>query len=509
MFTTDRASVRCRWSTVTRSLTLVSAALALWACSESPQGTGSRVPSGSGATGSGGVSSGGSSSGGPDSGGSSTTGGSLSINIDGGGSPEACQGLQCRQTTCTSGPCEVQACAGGALTTVTGTVHDPSGTLPLYNVMVYVPNGELEPLVEGASCSTCDAVVSGNPVVSAITDESGRFVLEDVPVGENVPLVIQIGKWRRQIVLPSVTPCTENALTDVNATRLPANKSEGDLPRIAVSTGSQDALECLLRKIGISPEEFTNPDGDGRVNLFAGQMGTNAYDGGADFQTSATSLWNDVESLMRYDVVLMSCEGGENLTQKPPAARQALFDYTSAGGRVFLSHWHKSWLEQGPELFPEIVAFNQTDNDQDITASIDTSFPKGQSLAQWLVNVQGSTTLGQVDLLDAQNTAGAENPMYATRWIYDPMDQFTGELSTKYVSANTPVGVPPDQQCGRIVYSDIHVSSGDASRPNLPFPTGCTSEGLSPQEKVLIFMLFDLSACLIPDDEVPRPPVVQ
>jgi hypothetical protein len=392
------------------------------------------------------------------------------------------------------------------VTTVTGVVYDPSGTLPLYNVMVYVPNGALEPLTEGANCNTCDVTVSGDPVVTAITDQTGKFVLEDVPVGEQIPLVIQVGKWRRQITLPAVAPCVENAVSDPNLTRLPGNRDEGDMPRIAVSTGAQDALECLLRKIGVSATEFTNPDGGGRVNLFAGRQGTSSYDAGEDFPPSGDALWDSVESLKNYDVVLLSCEGGEYPNDKPPAARQALFEYVNGGGRVFLSHWHKSWLEQGADPFPDVIAFNQTDDDQNITATIDTSFPKGEALAAWLLNVQGSTTLGQVDLLDAQNTAASENPEYARRWIYDPMDQFTGETSVKYVTANAPVGVPPEQQCGRIVYSDIHVSSGDTSNPTDPFPTGCSSVGLSPQEKVLVFMLFDLSACLIPDDVVPQPP---
>jgi hypothetical protein len=413
-----------------------------------------------------------------------------------------CVGLQCQQV----------ACAGGAHTTLTGTVFTPSGELPLYNVTVYVPNKELEPIIDGASCSTCDASVSGSPVVAGLSDTAGHFRLEDVPAGDDIPLVLQVGKWRRKVTLAHVDPCTENALTDVNLTRLPANQSEGDLPRIALSTGALDALECLLRKVGISDSEFTNPEGTGRVNLFAGHQGTRGYDaglnGGLAFQASGASLWDQLASLQRYDVVLLSCEGNEFLNEKPPAARQALFDYLNGGGRAFLSHWHKIWLQEGPAPFPEMVRFNNRDDDLNISATVDTSFPKGAALAEWLVNVQGSTLPGSIDLVDAQNTAGTENPLYAQRWIYDPLDVPTGRVSVKYVSANTPLDVPSEQQCGRTVYSDIHVSSGDESAPATPFPTGCTSLGLSPQEKVLIYMLFDLSACVVPDDQPPRPPII-
>jgi hypothetical protein len=412
---------------------------------------------------------------------------------------------------CVNLTCQQASCSGQSRTTLAGTVYTPSGELPLYNVMVYVPNSALEPFAEGASCNTCDGGVSGNPVVSALTNTRGEFLLEDVPVGENIPLVMQVGKWRRQVTLPRIEPCTANTIADRNLTRLPANRSEGDIPRIALSTGALDALECLLRKVGISDSEFTPPEESGRVNLFAGHEGTRDYDrstGGARFPDSENALWNRAAALQPYDVVLLSCEGDEYPNEKPTAARRAMFDYINGGGRVFLSHWHKIWLDQGPAPFPDLMEFNDRDDDLTLTASVDTSFPKGEALADWLVNVGGSEARGQVQLVDAQNTAAAENPAFAQRWIYDPMDPATRRVSVKYVSANAPLESPPAQQCGRIVYSDIHVSSGDESAPGRPFPTGCTSNGLSPQEKVLIFMLFDLSACIVPDDTPPVPPSI-
>jgi hypothetical protein len=185
-----------------------------------------------------------------------------------------------------------------------------------------------------------------------------------------------------------------------------------------------------------------------------------------------------------------------------------MLQYLDTGGRAFLSHWHKIWLERGPAPLPTVRSFNDSDDDQDFTADIDQTFPKGAALAQWLLNVQGSTVLGKVDLLDAQNTDASATPGISQRWIYHPNDPVTMAESVKYVSANTPVNAAANAKCGRVVYSDIHVSSGDSSNTEAPFPSGCTSTGLSPQEKVLIFMLFDLSACLIPDDVPPKPPTV-
>lgn len=63
---------------------------------------------------------------------------------------------------------------------------------------------------------------------------------------------------------------------------------------------------------------------------------------------------------------------------------------------------------------------------------------------------------------------------------------------------NVPIGSPPASQCGRVVYSDFHVSA-DALSGSSGFPASCNTGDLSAQEKALEYMLFDLTSCLSPD----------
>ena len=80
-----------------------------------------------------------------------------------GGSAQAgtCVNLQCQQDSCTRGACtQTTPCPGGGKTSVSGTVYDPAGQTPLYNVVVYVPNEPLADIPTGASCDTCSSPLS-------------------------------------------------------------------------------------------------------------------------------------------------------------------------------------------------------------------------------------------------------------------------------------------------------------------------------------------------------------
>jgi hypothetical protein len=436
-------------------------------------------------------------------------------NHDGGGNgtPDAADAVPCEGIGCMQVPC-----SGGGTTSISGTVFAPNGTLPIYNATVYVPLRTVAPVTTGVTCDRC-AELSGTPLVQTTTDESGHFQLTNVPATSEVPVVIQVGKWRRQIKVPAVPACVDTVV-DTGMTRLPKNKTEGDIPQMAITTGNADALECLLRKIGLEDSEFTIAGGTGRVHLFEGKLGTKQFDpahGGAAF-TNATTMWNTEAGLSAYDVVFLSCEGAQYADQKLLAARQAMKAYADKGGRVFASHWHNYWLEAGPAPWNTAITFQyegRVPGETDLPdlgnvpnppripdpAVVDTSFAKAGPLSRWLTNVGASTTPGTIALRDAQHTAIGYDPTKAERWIWLPTTP-NGKPSVQYVAMTTPLESPADQKCGRVVFSDIHVSGGpnaDKSAEDLLYPSGgCITPvtQLTPQEKMLAFMIFDISSCV-------------
>ena len=112
-----------------------------------------------------------------------------------------CDNLSCYQSTCRVSECQQPTCERPRRR-VTGIVLDPAGKVPVYNVTSTSRTHRSSRFHGGASCNRCDASVSGKPLVITSTDTSGRFVLENVPVGADIPLVMQIGKWRRKVTIP-------------------------------------------------------------------------------------------------------------------------------------------------------------------------------------------------------------------------------------------------------------------------------------------------------------------
>lgn len=484
-------------------------------------------PHGTGATGAGGT---------VGSGGTPSLGGSVTIATDGLARCAAGdESLHCRKVDC-------PADSSPSTTSVSGIVYDPAGRVPLYNAVVYVvdPEVDLKPLGQRVQCESCSAHFPSKGVLAAtLTKADGSFRLTDMPAGNNVPLVVQLGKWRRVVKLKErVEPCADTPLSP-DETRLPRNTTEGDLPKIAVTTGGSDALECLLKKIGVDVTEFTPDSGQGRVNLFSGFRAAKTINvaGTSAPLRPAEELWASSDRMLDYDMILMGCEGAGSLWKDPaevtekdpfiprPVSMQLeVRKYADLGGRIFGSHWHHRWINSDnttpdnpyPPIGPPVASFARSSADVgNLTVFVDSSFPKGLAFRDWLVNVKASTKPGELFVKKAEHSVDSVDPMLARRWIYgtDPGGKAgTNQLPdmVQYFSFTTPVGAA---ECGRMVFSDVHVSFGGGDDADTPFPDRCTASPdseLSAQEKALEFMIFDLSSCIQKeDDEVSSPIVVK
>jgi hypothetical protein len=446
--------------------------------------------------------------------------------------PPTCKlpGLWCYQTTA---PCT---------TSLSGKVFDPAGSVPLSGVVVYAvadPTVALDKITTGTnSCSACTTKVD-NYMALAVTDAAGHFSMTGVPATTSVPIVVQAGKWRREVMLSSVTKCQDNAVQD-GTLRLPKNKTEGDMPEMALLTGGCDDMACFLMNIGIDPNEFGAPHAGGHVDVYQGNSSPLGVPGtgpglsnGTPGNCTNTScpLWASKASFEYYDMAIFSCEcdeqgGGDAAASngnETVAGYTHLHDWLNEGGKVFASHYHYTWFRDNPDpawaatatwLGSSIALGMGTDD-------IDTSFAKGAAFAQWMGNVGALTSSGPpptIALASVASSVSNVNTATTSRWIYDPT---TSPNDTKYMSFLTPIGgttLPVGDAgaeggtseskvyCGKAVFTDLHTSSGlFATAANVP--GDCKAAPLTAQQKALEYLFFDLAACVAPEDmPVPMPP---
>ena len=264
-------------------------------------------------------------------------------------------------------------------------------------------------------------------------------------------------------------------------------QAEGDIPLFAVATGSVDSVECVLRKVGVADSEFTNPSGGGRIQIYQGSGSP-----GARIDTTTqnqSALMSDPTVLNKYDVLMLPCEGGAYPAVKTAAEYANLLTFANSGGRVYGSHYAYQWMYQnGPFSGVANWTVNQGSY-PDGTATVNQGFSGGLTLAQWLQQpvIAASTTQGQIAINTLKHdTNGVIAPTQL--WLSlnatnSPVMQFVFD---------TPIAA--QNQCGRVLYNEYHVESNSASASqNVAFPQECNTGTMTPQEKLLEFMLFELT----------------
>ncbi len=444
----------------------------------------------------------------------------------GGGQPNVCG-----QTIPCTGLCQNQvSCDGGALTTITGKIlagvsawlNPAQAPDPVPNVLVYVRNAPLQGFSTGAACRQCSSDVSGSPLVSTHTNFDGTFTLPNVPAGVGFPLVIQLGRWRREFPISAVTACTT---ADVGSLHMPRNQGEGNIPFSAISTGNVDPLECVLLKMGIDQTEFTPDSGTGRIHVYGGgtlsgggsRHGPGATAGAGTRQEAA--LLDTGGTYMNYDQIMLPCWGSP--TAKTAGERADLITYADGGGHFFATHYSYSWLVGNGE-FDTVASWNPDYNNPgnvswtlDVNKAVPPSppAPTAGTFASWLNLIGALSNSGPT--LPANPQVSISNPRHdadgvangSIDWI-DGTDPDHNNSLVEHFTFDTPVGGSPT--CGHAIFSDFHVA-GIANGPDTNgqvFPAECT-KSFTPQEKILEFMIWDLASCVVPSGPTCTPRTCQ
>jgi hypothetical protein len=398
----------------------------------------------------------------------------------------------------------------------------------------------------GLSCDRCEEQDLGPLLAGAITDASGNFVIEgNVPVGVEFLLVVKAGKFRRAIkhTLAAEAACQTTALPTTmpdNPTRLARSSADGlavNIPKIAISTGRIDAMECVFEKMGIAQSEFGNFDSAAKVHLYR-SIGSGTLEGASiDVDTpSDVDLYGSLERLQSYDMVVADCEGGswdgENEFAERIANGDKVREYVNRGGRLFASHLSMSWLhENGTTAYSDsapietgLAAASTWDTDYLATSNLSGSgtgvvslvgarprvSPRIDGFASWAVNEGVTTAPGYTFAITEPRSLAEELGPESEEFVY----RQDGDGRVQQFSFDTPYAAPDEAACGRVAYSGFHVAAGGGSAPYATsvFPAHCLSTptaspgNLTPQEKVLLYMLFDLGACV--GDEPVAPPCV-
>lgn len=414
------------------------------------------------------------------------------------------------RSNCAGLSCRVARCAAGGSTVVRGVVTAPNGIDSVRQAFVYVPeNDQLDPLPGGLACELCTSSVAGRTVTSTISGLDGSFELRGVPSGAAIPIVVQKGRFRRLLRM-TVAPCVDQTI-EGGKLALPRSRDEGDLPQMAVATGDHDAIECVLRDLGLAPGEFTTPDGRGAVHLYDNQTpGSPSLPG----QLALPSLLGDRQRLFGYHSVFLDCSGTaySQLLLSDEKVRANLRDYVAAGGRLYATDWSYDFIAQVPELAPFICFEDGQDcaittprgfhdavahggDGIPLTASVDRSTSEGRALAAWLEQLPSPVSSNSVPISDLlpgwvmvrqQAVDLSRHP--STVWL-------TAEARGRRRPLTLQFDYPPQAACGRVLFSSYH------TRERLPrqlFPAYCpaTIGGALLQERILEFLLLELADCV-------------
>ena len=193
--------------------------------------------------------------------------------------PAPCpSGLQCNVT-----------CSGGTTTTITGKVYDPAGQEPALQRRRVRPGDAAARRCRRAcprAPTRARAARSSRaaPSSSTTTAVDGTFTLHERAGRAAACRSSSRSASGGGSVTINVTACQDNPQPD-KSLAFPSTVAAGDtddnMPDIAVSTGSADTLECLMRRIGLPDDRVRRGRRRARATCTSSRAASRGGGGGA------------------------------------------------------------------------------------------------------------------------------------------------------------------------------------------------------------------------------------
>lgn len=370
----------------------------------------------------------------------------------------------------------------GTPTTLSGTAFMPNGTDPVSKATVAIFDVAPTPLDRGVYCQKCSATDGGQPLRAVDAGPDGKFVLDISAVTKAASFYVTVRKGRFRKIIPSfaITPCQDNPLSASDSS-LPGTSAQGDLPKIAVSSGNKDHLESVLQRMGIT-----------EYDCLIGTSSSSDTCKAAGSTTNLGTVLGDSAQLASYALLFIACAPNSPYLPTGPTDPKSvnLNQWVNAGGKLVVTDDSYDHVEQA---FPDAVDF------QGPSAAAGTPQPlKGADVGTAAASLTGTVT--DADLAawlglfpGALGAGGTVNLVgFLSSWAVMRAPG-TGTSSVVHGNATWTGGsgdVPLTAQfevnnCGRVIFSSYHT---DASATD-------GGAGMLPQERILEYLMMQVATC--------------
>lgn len=379
--------------------------------------------------------------------------------------------------------------------TLTGTVYAPNMELPISGALVYVTDGDVEPVPDGVYCAEC--VDLGCETPFTFTEPDGSFTLETLS-GDGQKLVVQKGQFLRVV---DIDVAAGAAAVPVGESNLPGiwNPAAGMwIPRIAVYETNPDKVYNVLAKFGL-----------GQVDVGGNLVqGTEQFDLISDGDQGA--FLDNLAQMNLYHIIFVPCASTKYWIGAPtvPESRaQNIRAYVEAGGKLYATD-HSNEYIKAP--FPNYQDFHNPGMPDIQPAYESIAIVTDSDLLDWLqalpdplkdigggnptlYNLPAITTMlnysGIEDIypIIVQNEDGEDVDVGHHSWVEGPCS------SCSDPQLQRPMAVSGQYGCGRMMYSTFENSS-------------VAHAGLNPQELVLLYMILEIGVCF-GEPPPPAPPI--